>query len=196
MRRTIIPLIVLAAVAIVAYTIGNTIGSRSHETTLINNYSFVKNIIELAGLEVHGTTTYKTTNAGSEGGFWKDVQNFLVEESATLTIPYTAKYGVALKESDLNISKNDSTVLIKMPATKLLSFELHLDKLETSNKKGLLIFQKDEYYNALQKKLYAEARKQLEMNTQYLQQSQQRIGTILNSYYKPLGFTVQCSFGK
>jgi hypothetical protein len=196
LTRNFIILIILAAFAIVAYTIGKSIGEKNNETKLINNYSFVRNIIELAGLEVSGTTTYKTTNADSDGGFWSGVGNFFAEKTATVSIPYTAKYGVALKESDLKITRQDSVVLIQMPATALLSFELHLDRLETTNKKGLLIFQDDEFYNELQKKLYAEARKQLEANSAYLIQSKQRISTILTSYYQPLDLKVQCTFSK
>lgn len=194
--RNFVIIIVLAAFAIVAYTIGKSIGEKNNETKLINNYSFVRNIIELAGLEVSGTTTYKTTNADSDGGFWSGVGNFFAEKTATVSIPYTAKYGVALKESDLKITKQDSVVLIQMPATALLSFELHLDRLETANKKGLLIFQDDEFYNELQKKLYAEARKQLEINAGFLKKSEQRIAEILSLYYQPLGLRVQIAFGK
>jgi len=195
-QRNILGLIVLAAITIVAFTIGKTFGKNDNETKLINNYSFVRNIIELAGLEVTGTTTYKTTNVDNDGGFWSGVQGFFAEKTATVTIPYTAKYGVALKETDLKIEKKDSVVFIQMPATMLLSFELHLDRLETTNKKGLLIFQDDEYYNALQKKLYAQARQQLEANTGFLKQSQARIASILTAYYQPLALKVQCSFVK
>jgi len=195
-QRNIIGIIVLAAIAIVAYTIGKNIGEKNNETKLINNYSFVRNIIELAGLEVTGTTTYKTTNVDSDGGFWSGVQGFFAEKTATVTIPYTAKYGVALKDSDVKIVSRDSIVSIGIPTTKLLSFELHLDRLETTNKKGLLIFEDDEFYNALEKKLYADARNQLESNAGYLKQSELRIVQILGLYYEPLGLKVQIEFGK
>ncbi len=193
-QRNIIGLIVLAAIAIVAYTIGKSIGEKNNETKLINNYSFVRNIIELAGLEVGGTTTFKTTNLVADNGFWNSFKGFFVENTATITIPYTAKYGVALKDSDVKIAVKDSIVSISIPTTKLLSFELHLDRLETTNKKGLLIFEDDEYFNALEKKLYADGRKQLESNAGYLKQSEQRIANILSLYYQPLGLKVQCNF--
>jgi Protein of unknown function (DUF4230) len=195
-QRNIIGLVVLAAFAIVAYTIGKSIGEKNNETKLVNNYSFVRNIIELAGLEVSGTTTYKTTNVDKEGGFWSGLGSFFTENTATITIPYTAKYGVTLKESDVKIAAKDSIVSINIPTTQLLSFELHLDRLETTNKKGLLIFEDDEYFNALEKKLYADARKQLESNAGYLKQSEQRIAQILGLYYEPLGLKVQVAFGK
>ncbi|WP_416439069.1 DUF4230 domain-containing protein [Phnomibacter sp. MR] len=196
LTRNFIVLIVLAAIAIVAYTIGKSIGEKNNETKLINNYSFVRNIIELAGLEVTGTTTYNATNVAEDGGFWNGLQRFFVEKTATVTIPYTAKYGISIRETDLHIDTKDSLVIITMPATALLSFELHLDRLQTSNKKGLLVFDDDEFYNSMQKKLYADARKQLLGNTNYLKQSELRIEKILQGYYTPLGYTVQCVFGK
>jgi hypothetical protein len=183
--RKIIGLIILAAIAIVAYTIGKNIGRKDTDTKLINNYSFVKNIIELAGLQVSGTATFKSTNADSDGGFWAGLKNALAENTATVMVPYTAKYGVAIPDS-IGIQVKDSVVEISIPATTLLSLELHMDRMETATQKGLLVFEDDEYFNAFQKKLYADTRKQLEVNKQYLQQSAARIENILNQYYLPL----------
>jgi uncharacterized protein (UPF0333 family) len=194
LQRNILGLIVLVAIAIVAYTIGKSIGQKDTDTKLINNYSFVKNIIELAGLQVSGTTTFKSTNTDSSGGFWSSIKNVFAENTAVVTIPYTAKYGVALKESDLYIERKDSIVHIAVPATKLLSLELHMDRLETTSKKGWLIMEDDEYFNNFQKKLYSDTRQQLENNKTYLQQSQQRISSILQQYYQPLGLKVECAF--
>ena len=194
LQRNILGLIVLAAIAIVAYTIGKSMGRKDTDTRLINNYSFVKNIIELAGLQVSGTTTFKSTNTDSSGGFWSSIKNVFAENTAVVTLPYTAKYGVALKESDLYIEKKDSIVHIAVPATQLLSLELHMDRLETTSKKGLLIMEDDEYFNNFQKKLYSDTRQQLESNKTYLQQSQQRISNILQQYYQPLGLKVEVAF--
>jgi uncharacterized protein (UPF0333 family) len=194
LQRNIVGLIVLAAIAIVAYTIGKSMGRKDTDTRLINNYSFVKNIIELAGLQVSGTTTFKSTNTDSSGGFWSGIKNVFAENTAVVTIPYTAKYGVALKESDLYIERKDSIVHIAVPATQLLSLELHMDRLETTSKKGLLIMEDDEYFNSFQKKLYSDTRQTLEGNKTYLQQSQQRISSILQQYYQPLGLKVEVAF--
>jgi hypothetical protein len=194
LQRNILGLIVLSAIAIVFYTIGKTFGAKDTDTKLINNYSFVKNIIELAGLQVSGTTTFKSTNADSSGGFWSSIKNVFAENTAVVTVPYTAKYGVALKESELKIEKQDSVVKISVPNTQLLSLELHMDRLETASKKGLLIMEDDEYFNNFQKKLYSDTRQQLEGNKTYLQQSQQRISNILQQYYQPLGLKVEVSF--
>jgi hypothetical protein len=195
LQRNILGIIVLAAISIVAYTIGKNFGSKDTDTKLINNYSFVKNIIELAGLQVSGTTTFKSSNADNDGGFWAGIKNALAENTATVMVPYTAKYGVAIPDS-IGIEVKDSIVEISIPPTTLLSLELHMDRMETSAQKGLLVFEDDEYFNAFQKKLYADTRKQLETNAGYLKQSEQRIAQILGSYYSPLGLKVQLVFKK
>ena len=194
MTSKLLGLLLLAAMGIVAYTIGKQMGSKDTDTKLINNHSFVKNIIELAGLQVSGTTTFKSSNADTDGGFWAGIKNALAENTATLTVPYTAKYGVAMTDSTLQISVKDSVVQLTLPATQLLSFELHMDRMETSTRKGLLVLEDDEYYQAFQKKLYADARTQLAANSSYLRQSQQRIEQILQQYYQPLGLQVKCVF--
>lgn len=189
----ILGLIILAAIAIVAYTIGKSMGSKANDTKLINNYSFVKNIVELAGLQVSGTSTLKTTNTDSTGGFWSGLKNAFAENTATVMVPYTAKYGVAIQDS-IRIDSKDSTVIITLPAAQLLSLELHMDRMETTSRKGLLVFEEDEYFNAFQKKLYTDTKNQLATNSSYVQQSTKRIEQILMQYYQPLGYNVRCVF--
>lgn len=192
-QRNVLSLIVLAAIAIVAYTIGKSMGTKANDTKLINNYAFVKNIVELAGLQVSGTSTFKTTNTDSSGGFWSGIKNVFAENTATVMVPYTAKYGVALSDS-IRIEAADSTVTILLPAAQLLSLELHIDRMETSSRKGLLVFEEDEYFNAFQKRLYSDTKNQLAGNANYLQQTTKRIEQILTQYYQPLGYHVKCVF--
>lgn len=192
---TLVWLLIAASLGIIAYNIGKFRGKDDTQTKLIQNYTFVRNIVELAGLEVGGTSAIKSTNVDSAGGFWSGVQSFFAEKTATVSIPYTAKYGVAMQEKDLQISATDSVVTITMPPTKLLSFELHLDKLEASSKKGLLIFQNDDFYNRFQKQLYSDTRGQLSGNQDFLKRAETRIASILSEYYAPLGLKVNCVFG-
>jgi hypothetical protein len=72
--------------------------------------------------------------------------------------------------------------------------ELHMDRMETTSRKGLLVFEEDEYFNAFQKKLYTDTKNQLATNSSYLQQSTKRIEQILTQYYQPLGYNVTCVF--
>ena len=193
MRNLLLVLLVVAA-GIIAYTIGKKVGSNKAETKLINNQSFVKNIVELASLEVGGVTTFKSTNIDSSGGFLSSIKQFFAENTASISVPYTAKYGVAFSGDKPDITQHDSTVVLRIPQTRLLSLELHMDRMETNSRKGLLVPERDAYFDAFQKRLYAKTREQLQNTSGYLQQSRQRIQTILNGYYNPQGYKVELQF--
>ena len=187
---------VLSAVMLIvaAFFIGKWMGTKNGATRLIENYAFVKNIAELATLEVSGTTTYKTTNVDQQASWWSAVSAFFTEKSATIMVPYQAKYGVDVSKDSISISQQDSVVIITFPPAKLLSYELRLDRMETSNRKGLLVFSDDEFYTAFQQQLYAQSRTQLEQNLRYLQASRDRICNVMDQYFAPTGLTVQCKF--
>ncbi len=194
LRQNIITGIVLVAIAIIAYTVGKSIGTKNSDTKLINNYTIIKSIAELASLEVDGTATYKTTNVGNDESWWKSAGAFFTEKTATITVPYQAKYGVDVSKDSIHITRQDSVVVIKLPATKLLSYELRIDRMETTNRKGLLVFSDDEFYNEFQKKLYAQSRRQMESNNNLLKSAQQRIDTFMQQYFQPIGLKVKCEF--
>lgn len=188
-------LIVLAAAVIVGLWIGRKQGQKDSQTVLIENYAFVRDIAELSSLEVNGISTYKSSNTGEDDGFLAAVRKTLLEKSVTITAPYTAKYGVDLNDSNMHFERRDSVLLIHLPAPQLLSFELRLDRMETSNRKGWLMFQNDELYTGFQKRMYQQSRAQLEQNTLYLRQSQEKICGILQRYFAPMGLKTQCVFG-
>ncbi|MCA0382099.1 MAG: DUF4230 domain-containing protein [Bacteroidetes bacterium] len=179
---------------VAAFFIGKWMGTQKGTTRLIENYAFVKNIAELATLEVSGTTTYKSTNVDQQASWWSSVSAFFTEKSATIMVPYQAKYGVDVSKDSITISHQDSVLIITFPPAKLLSYELRLDRMETSNRKGLLVFSDDEFYTAFQQQLYAKSRTQLEQNLRYLQASRDRICEVMNQYVAPTGLKVQCKF--
>lgn len=192
--RNIIILFLLAAVTIAAYSVGKWMGNKSGETKLIQNYSFVRHIVELATLEVNGSATFKTTNVDQDDSWWSSMQAFFTEKSATINIPYQAKYGVDMSKDSIHIVRKDSVVEIQLQAPKLLSYEMRLDRMETTSRKGLLVFQEDEFFNSFQKKMYAETRQQLATNNSYLKQSERLIEEVLTQYYQPLGVKAKCVF--
>jgi dsDNA-binding SOS-regulon protein len=80
---------------------------------------------------------------------------------------------------------SDKKILVKLPEPHLLSYELKIDKMETANRKGWFLFQDDETYTDVQKKLYQTSREQLENNQLYLTQSKDKITKIIKQYYQP-----------
>ncbi|HTN44788.1 MAG TPA: DUF4230 domain-containing protein [Flavipsychrobacter sp.] len=165
------------------------------EKTVLNNYSYVREIAELGTLEVNGISHMKRTNtAGDEGSWLGSLRKTLLEQTMNISVPYRAKYGVNMQDSSFRITRQDSLIIVQLPKPKLLSLELKLDAMAVNNKKGWLVSSDEELYINAQEKLYKEVRKQLEVDKNHLQQSQARVCSLLQSYFLSLGLKAQCRF--
>ncbi len=197
MLRTLAFIIVAIAVGIIAYTIGQRAGRSQTRTELIQNYVFVKEIAELASLEVAGTTTFKSTNITAEdNGFLGALKKSFLENSVSITVPFTAKYGVDLSRDSVRIfPQNDTVLRLQLPQPKLLSYELHLDRIDARQQSGIFYFENEPLRQALYKKLYAQSRQELLQNKLYLTRAQDQICRILRGYYQAARVQVVCEFG-
>ncbi len=178
--------IVIIAAIIIGYYAGSFFTGRGNQTKIIENYSFVRDIAELASLEVTGTTSLNSSNITNDGSLTDELKKLFIENTVRLTAPYTAKYGLDLKDSSLHIERNDSVIKIYLSPPKLLSYEIHLDRLEADNKKGWFRFENEAAYNEFQKKMYSESRVQLEKNEVYLNRSRNKICEIIQKYFVPI----------
>src|SRR5437762_3023824 len=95
--------IMILATLIVGYNIGKLFTNRDNKTQLTENYSFVREIAELASIEVSGTTTFTSSNVNNDGSFSDELKRLFLEKTVRLSVPYTAKYGVDLRERNLRI---------------------------------------------------------------------------------------------
>lgn len=197
MFRTLSIIIVAVAIGIIAYVIGQRVGRREARTELVENYTFVKDIAELASLEVGGTTTFKSSNIDADdNGILGSLKKSFFENSVSLTVPFTAKYGVDLGRDSVQIlPEGDSMLRLILPMPKLLSYELHLDRIQTTQQSGYLYFENEPFKKALYQKLYSQSRQELLQNRVYLTRTQDRICAILQGYYRAAQMRVQCQFG-
>lgn len=186
--------IVLSAAILIGFQLGKFFTNQSNKTQLTENYSFVKDIAELASIEVAGTTTLNSSNVANDGSFTDELKRLFMEKTVRLSAPYTAKYGVDLGNKRLRIERSDSVLKVYLPPPKLLSYELHLNRLEATNQKGWFQFSNDEMYNAFQRKMYTESRSQLETNERYLNQSRDKICMIIQKYFVPLNVRTICVY--
>ncbi len=192
--RLLITLLILLALVYGGYELGRRIGRNDVRSELIENYSFVREIAELASVEVDGVSTFKATNLANDGSFSDAVKRFFAEKSVSLSVPYVAKYGVDLRDSNMRIERKDSLVLVHLPAPKLLSYELRLDRLESSSREGILYASKADLYMSYQQQLYADGRRQLEHNAIYLRQTEEGIAKLLGQYFSAAGLRARCIF--
>lgn len=194
--RWIVVLVLIVLVLFAGYEFGKRAGRNDVQTQIIENYSFVREIAQLASLEASGMTTFKSTNLANDGSWTDAFKKAFIENSIQISVPYTAKYGIDLQDSTMRIVRKDSLIEIHLAQPKLLSYELHMDRIETSNKKGLLISPEDERYIAIQKKMYAQSRAQLEQNGLMLNQSRDKVCGILKKYFSSLGLQSVCIFNE
>lgn len=193
MKKLIIwPVLVLTIVLV--FWLGQRSGARTVNEQILSNGLIVREIAELASLEVQGTATIKRSNLTNDGGWADNLRKVFTENTVWVTVPYTAKFGVDVDEKNFKVIVGKQEVTVLIPATKLLSYELRLDQMETANKKGWFMFSDDETYIDVQKKLYTTTRQQIEQNTAYREQSKEKIRKIIAQYYAPFNLTVNVKF--
>ena len=183
--KKIIYIVLLLGIGLLIFWLGKRSGTRIVSQEVISNSLIVKEIAELASLDVQGNASIKRSNIENSGGWTDNLKKTFLENTVWITIPYQAKYGVNIDDQHFKVSVNDKKIVIELPAPRLLSYELKIDKMETSNRKGWFLFQDDETYTDVQKSLYRTSRQQLENNPTYIQQSKDRIRKVMEQYYAP-----------
>lgn len=177
--------IFFTSLVILIFWLGKQYGSKSVNQSILSNSLIVKEIAELASLDVQGVANIKRSNIEEDGTWTSNMKKAFLENTIWVSVPYEAKYGVDVSEKNFHITLSDKKIMVKLPEPHLLSYELKVDKMETANRKGWFLFQDDETYTDVQKKLYQTSREQLENNQLYLTQSKDKITKIIKQYYQP-----------
>ena len=194
MKKLIIWLVLVLTLVLV-FWLGQRSGARIVNDKTLANSLIVRQIAELASLEVQGTATIKRSNLANDGSWTDNMRKMLAENTIWVTVPYTAKFGVNVDDKNFTVAVGEKEVLVALPATQLLSYEMRLDQMETANKKGWFMFSDDETYTDVQKKLYTSSRQEVEVNSAYREQSKEKIRKIIAQYYAPFNLTIKVKFG-
>ncbi len=185
--------ILILITILIAYFLG-----KHHASTVVDNIAlngvFVKQIAELASLEVHGNVSIKSSNVTDDGSFTESIRKLFMERTINISVPYIAKYGIDLGKRNISIEEKSKQVYIVLPNPKLLSYEVRLDRTNTILKQGLFQSIDDQTYDRIIQKLYSQSKAQLENNEAYKQQSREKIKSIIADYYLPLQYTVEVTF--
>ncbi len=195
LRYLVIVLILLALIAWLAYFFGKQQGS-VQVTNIATNEILIREIAEMASLEVQGNAEITESNMDNGDGFIQSIRKAFIEQTIHLNIPYVAKYGIQADSNTMQIIvKEDKTLLIRLPEAKLLSYEMRLDKATQSSTQGWLKSETYRSYNAVQQKLYNQSRADAAASIKNKEAAQEKITRILGNYYQPLGYKVQIQFG-
>ncbi|MBS0031525.1 DUF4230 domain-containing protein [Chitinophaga sp. 22321] len=184
LKKLLLP-VMLIALAVLIFWMGKRFGSTNVSQQVISNSTIVKEIAELASLDVQGSASIKRSNIENNGDWTDNLKKAFLENTVWVTIPYQAKFGVNIDEKLFKVELTDKKIILRLPAPRLLSYELKMDRMETSNRKGWLLFQNDETYTDVQKTLYQTSRAQLENNPTYIAQSKEKIQKVMEQYYAP-----------
>jgi hypothetical protein len=195
-KQTTLVIFLVLLVAIAFYFLGKKNGSKDAKVTMVENVEMIKQIAELAALDVTGNLNVKVSNKDDENGVWSKFKNYFAENTLQVNLPYEAKYGVDMSNQKMSIDTKAATVNIVLPNCKLMSLQLKMDKMETMTQTGLFASATMDDLVKAQKQLYKQALQQLENDPKFLKLSEEHIVTILSNYYKPLGYKVNCVFGK
>lgn len=193
--KKIITWLVIILFIILVFWLGQWSGSRTVNEQVLSNSLIVREIAELASLEVEGNASIKRSNVENSGNWTDNLKKVFAENTIWVTVPYTAKYGVDVNEQNFKVNVNKKKVQVTLPAPQLLSYELRLNKMETANRKGWLMFSDDDTYTDVQKKLYETSRAQLQDNKVYIERSKEKIRNIIARYYAPFELEVDIRFG-
>lgn len=196
LRYFIVVIVILALCSGLAYYWGKQ-QCAVRVTNIATNEMLIKDIAELAALEVQGNAQITETNIDNSEGFLQTIKKAFVEKTINISIPYVAKYGIYADSNTMKITvENDQSLLIQLPEAKLLSFEMRLDKSTQSSTQGWLKTEDHNSFNAVQQKLYIQSKAEAANSNKNKQLAQQKIIGILQSYYQPLGYKVAVQFGQ
>ena len=187
-------LILLAAAAF--YFLGKKNGADKTITTVVQNVALVKEIAQLASLQVNGMSNIKMSNKDSGDGVWNKFKNYFAENTLMVSVPYEAKYGVDMGNRKIIVDTKAGIATIYLPACRLMSMQLRLDKLESMNQTGLLNTTTISDFIKAQKQLYTTVGATLENNIGFIKLAEDNIRNTLGKYYAPLGYKIKCVFGQ
>ena len=169
------------------FYVGYISSKNKTEQKFIQNYESVKNIAELGSLEVRGVSKSETKSNTEDNTIVDVFEKTFFEKMIKIEIPYVAKYGVSMNNQDVAVRENtkDNSIQIVLPMVQLLSYELRLDQSDASSKRGLLIFENDDDFIRASRKLYAENRKMLETNPEFIKKSEEQLVKLMQNYFAP-----------
>ncbi len=195
MKNNSIIIFLVLLVAIAFYFLGKKNGAGKTKTTVVQNVELIKEIAQLASLQVNGVANIKVTNRDSSEGTFTKLKNFFTENTLQVSLPYEAKYGVDMMNRKVTIDTKKGVATIYLPACRLISMQLRVDKLESMNQTGLLNTTTITDFVKAQKQLYGTVSSTLENNAEFIKLAETNIANTLDKYYAPLGLKVKCVFG-
>lgn len=182
---------VLIAGVLAGFFLGQYRGKNQSVVNIADNPEIIRQISELAVLEVTGNTKLTVTNTSISKSIWNDISDFFGERTLFLEVPYTAKYGVDLAKSDINVKADKKSIVITLEKPALQSMEMRLDKMQNFSKTGLFVLESDDKLKLPLQKLYAETKKKLTADKKNISDSKLKVEEELAKFYSNLNIEIK-----
>jgi hypothetical protein len=117
LNRTLIILLIITLLSLAGwglYQLGRDKGESNIKSQIIEKYTLIEKIAELASLEMSGTSEIKVSNAETES-WYSGLQNALLENTYLAKIPFSAKYGINLKNIKITVAREEKIVKLYLP---------------------------------------------------------------------------------
>lgn len=108
-------LVVLILFALLIFWLGKRFGSTNVSQQVISNSTIVKEIAELASLDVQGSASIKRSNIENSGDWSDNLKKAFLENTVWVTIPYQAKYGVNIDDKLFKVQMTDKKIIVNLP---------------------------------------------------------------------------------
>jgi hypothetical protein len=144
----------------------------------------IRPIARIATFKIHHIEELEWSNQSQS-----KISNILYFKKLYLSAPIIATYGY--DSTDFTFELRQDTLTFKIQEPKMLNFEVVWNEKKVFAEKGLLQFENDHQYDALQKLFYEQKRKKYQNNASALKKSKEVFSTQITKFYENLGIKVR-----
>lgn len=131
--KKILVIILLAILTTAGAVLGYIKGAEKVRNGLVANFPTVKNLVQGTTVEFDSVISVSLTTADDETLF-NLLNTDSKADSVSFSIPYYARYGVDLTVRNFRLFRNEETVEVWLPDTKLQYCELKFDRMLLNGK--------------------------------------------------------------
>lgn len=119
------------------------------------------------------------------------IANFFYSKKLNISVPVIATYGYDLKNTLMDIQLQKDTIIIRLGQPKLLHFEILWNEKKVFSEKGLLQWENNHQFDAVEKLFYNQKLKKYENHSDALNYTKKIFKEQVSKFYGKLGYQVQ-----
>ncbi len=145
----------------------------------------IKPIAKMATYKIHQLEELEWSNETQN-----KITNFLYAKKLNISVPILATYGYDLDSNNFHYEIYHDTLKLIVSKPKILNFEILWNEKKVFSEKGLLQFENDHQFDALEKLIYEQKFKKYENLNFALEKSNEAFKNQMVKFYKNLGIQI------